>query len=123
MTSWQLRKYCMRRRSDIDRLNDMLRYAELAIVVLDGDGLEQLELNVVKSAALSKFVENVGEAAYKSDPGTLARYPQVDWPRMIGMRHRLVHEYYNIRLDILHDVIINYLPPLIEDLGGSGRVS
>lgn len=113
----------MRRRDDTDRLNDMLRYTELAVVVLDGDGLEQLEQDVVKSAALSKFVENVGEAAYKSDPGTLVRYPQVDWPRMIGMRHRLVHEYYNIRLDILHDVIVNYLPPLIEDLGGSGRLS
>jgi len=79
--------------------------------------------DVVKSAALSKFVENVGEAAYKSDSNTLARYPQVDWPHMIGMRHRLVHEYYNIRLDILHDVIVNYLPPLIEDLGGTGRIS
>ena len=106
----------MRRRDDIDRLNDMLRYAELAIVVLDGDSLEQLEQNVIKSAALSKFVENVGEAAYKSEPGTLAQYPQIDWPRLIGMRHRLVHEYYNIRLDILHDAIVNYLPALIRDL-------
>lgn len=113
----------MRRRDDTDRLNDMLRYAELAVVILDGDSLEQLEQNVVKSAALSKFVENVGEAAYKSEPGALAGYPQVDWPRMIRMRHRLVHEYYNIRLDILRDVIVNYLPPLIEDLGGVGRIS
>lgn len=41
----------MRRRDDIDRLHDMVRYAELAIVVLDGDTLEQLELDVIKSAA------------------------------------------------------------------------
>ena len=82
----------MRRRSDIDRLNDMLHYAELAIVVLDGASLEQLEIDVVKSAALSKFVENIGEAAYKYADSTLARYPQVDWPRLIGMRYRLVHE-------------------------------
>ena len=82
-----------------------------------------MERNVFKSAALSKFVENVGEAAYKSDPGTLARYPRVDWPRIIGMRHRLVHEYYNIRLNILHDVIVNYLPPLIDDLVGSSLIS
>ena len=113
----------MNRRDDSHRVIDMLRYAELAIAVLDGDSLEQLSQDVVKSAALSKFVENVGEAAFKSDSGTLVRYPQVDWPRMIGMRHRLVHEYYNIRLDILHDVIVNYLPPLIEDLGASGRLS
>ena len=113
----------MRRRDDADRLYDMLRYAELAIVVLDGDSLGQLERDVVKSAALSKFVENIGEAAYKSEPATLAQYPQVDWPRMIGMRHRLVHEYYNIRLDILHDVIVHYLPPLIEHLGGISRDS
>ena len=113
----------MRRRDDINRLNDMLRYAELAIVVLDNDSLEQLERNIVKSAALSKFVENVGEAAYKTEPGTLAQFPKVDWPRLIGMRHRLVHEYYNIRLDILHDVIVNYLPPLIRHLSGISRDS
>ena len=111
----------MNRRDDSHRIIDMLRYAELAIVVLNGDSLEQLQRNVVKSAALSKFVENVGEAAYKSEAGTLAQYPQVDWPRLIGMRHRLVHEYYNIRFDILHDVILNYLPSLIEHLGGTGR--
>ena len=113
----------MRRRDDIDRLNDMLRYADLAIVVLDGDGLEQLELNVVKSAASPKFSTNLDKAAHKSDPVTLARYPQVDWPRMIGMRRRLVHQCCNIRVDIPHDVIVNYLPPLIEDLGGCGRLS
>lgn len=106
--------------SDIDRLNHMIHYGGLAIAVLGNDSLAQLEYDIVKSAALSKFVENVGEAAYKSEPGTLALYPGVDWPRMIGMRHRLVHEYYNIRLDILHDVIVNYLPALIEELGGPG---
>ena len=111
----------MIRRSDIDRLNDMIHYGGLAITVLGNDSLAQLENDIVKSAALSKFVENIGEAAYKSEPATLAQYPQVDWPRLIGMRHRLVHEYYNIRLDILHDVIVNYLPPLIEHLGGVGR--
>lgn len=111
----------MNRRDDSHRITDMLRYAELAIVVLDGDSLEQLERSVIKSAALSKFVENVGEAAYKTADSTLARYPQVDWPRLIGMRHRLVHEYYNIRLDILHDVIVNYLPALIAELTGLGR--
>ena len=98
----------------------MVRYAELAIVVLDGDTLEQLEHNVTKSAALSKFIENVGEAAYKSEPSTLAQYPQVDWSRLIGMRHRLVHEYYNIRLDILYDAVVNYLPALIEHLDRTG---
>ena len=59
----------MNRRDDSHRIIDMLRYAELAIVVLDGDTLDQLRQNVVKSAALSKFVENVGEAAYKSEAG------------------------------------------------------
>ena len=63
---------------------------------------------MVKSAALAKFVGNIGEAACKSDDATLSGYPQIDWPRLIGMRHRLVHEHYNIRLDILHDAIVNY---------------
>lgn len=75
-----------------------------------------------KAPPLSKFIENVGEAAYKSEPGALAQYPQIDWSRLLGMRHRLVHEYYNIRLDILHDAIVNYLPALIEQLDETGQI-
>lgn len=35
---------------------------------------------------------------------------------MIGMRHRLVHAYFDINLDILWQTIHHDLPPLIVEL-------
>ena len=106
----------MNRRDDSHRFGDMLRYANLAIETLSNDPLEQLQQDIVKAAALSKFVENVGEAAYKMQPGSLAPYPNIDRRNIINMRHRLVHEYYDIRLDIRHEVITDYWPAMIDDL-------
>ena len=110
----------MNRRDDSHRFGDMLRYANLAIETLSNDPLEQLEQDIVKAAALSKFVENVGEAAYKLQPSSLALYPNIDWTNIINMRHRLVHEYYDIRMDILYEVIADYLPAMIVDLADFG---
>ncbi len=35
---------------------------------------------------------------------------------MIGMRHRLVHGYYDIDLDVVWNTLTTDLPPLIEEL-------
>ncbi|MGB9879170.1 MAG: DUF86 domain-containing protein [Anaerolineae bacterium] len=36
------------------------------------------------------------------------------WDDIIGMRHRLVHAYFDINLDILWKTVQEDLPPLIE---------
>ncbi|MGH7491103.1 MAG: HepT-like ribonuclease domain-containing protein [bacterium] len=38
------------------------------------------------------------------------------WQDIIGMRHRLVHGYDEIDLDVVWEVIQQDLPPLIEEL-------
>jgi len=40
----------------------------------------------------------------------------IPWADIIGMRHRLVHAYLDINLDILWNTIQNDLPPLIQIL-------
>ena len=38
------------------------------------------------------------------------------WSDIIGMRHRLVHAYFEINLDILWKTILEGLPPLVTEL-------
>ena len=38
------------------------------------------------------------------------------WAKMIGMRHRLVHDYDAVDLDVVWDTVNFSIPPLIADL-------
>ena len=51
--------------------------------------------------ALVQAVLIVGEAAGKASPETRSRHPDIPWARMTGMRHRLVHAYFEVDHDIL----------------------
>lgn len=61
----------------------------------------------------------IGEAATKlSDelPGFVAKYPQVEWKSMRGMRNRLAHGYFDINLDIVWETVKQALPVLESQL-------
>lgn len=40
----------------------------------------------------------------------------IPWSDIIGMRHRLVHVYYSIDMDVIWKTATEYIPPLIDDL-------
>ena len=66
--------------------------------------------------ALVKEVEIVGEAAFQVGGDTRSSLPDVPWDDIIGMRHRLVHAYFDINLDILWRTVEEDLPSLVEIL-------
>ncbi|MCX7902716.1 MAG: DUF86 domain-containing protein [Burkholderiaceae bacterium] len=41
-----------------------------------------------------------------------ARHPHIPWEQIIGMRHVLVHGYFEIDLDVVWAVVEKDLPPL-----------
>ncbi len=63
----------------------------------------------------------IGEAAKQIPPKIRKYYPGIPWKEMAGMRDKLVHEYFGIRLDVVWETIIVRLPqlkPMIEELLG-----
>ena len=63
--------------------------------------------------ALVKAVEIIGEAALQTSEVTRAHLPGVPWEDIVGMRHRLVHAYFDINLDVVWKTVQADLPPLI----------
>jgi uncharacterized protein with HEPN domain len=43
-------------------------------------------------------------------------YPEIEWTNVAGFRNRLTHEYLNVDLKIVWNVIQNSLPPLEETI-------
>ena len=59
--------------------------------------------------AIIKNLEIVGEAAYLLTKDLKQNHSEVEWKDIEGMRHFLVHEYYQISNEIIWETIENYL--------------
>lgn len=61
----------------------------------------------------------LGEAAtqlLKNHSAFLARYPEVPWTSMKGMRNRMAHGYFEINLVVVWETVRTALPSLLAQL-------
>ena len=58
----------------------------------------------------------IGEAAYKLSAEFTSAHPQTNWRVIAGMRHHLVHGYYQVNPQDVWDVIQNDLRPLRQQI-------
>jgi len=66
--------------------------------------------------AVIRSLEVIGEAAGKVSQETRAAHPEIPWREVIGMRHRLIHGYGEVRVDLVWTVARQRLAPLIASL-------
>jgi len=77
---------------------------------------QRLDSDEVLALALTHLLQIIGEAARRVDPEFRRLHPGVPWTAIVGMRHRVVHDYLNIDEDIVWDVVSRDLPPLAAEL-------
>lgn len=65
--------------------------------------------------AIAKRVEEVADAAKTQFPRALrGDFPEIPWDQIAGMRDRLAHDYGNVDLEILREVMEDHLPRLVR---------
>jgi len=74
--------------------------------------IEQVEGDTIIFYGFVKQVEIIGEAVYKLTREFRDNHSEVEWDSIEGMRHVLVHGYYEITPHKVWRVIINDLPNL-----------
>ena len=104
------------REDDIIRLRHMLDAAREVAKFVSGRTRSDLNTDRQLVLALVKDIEIIGEAAYRIMPETRGAIPGIPWDDMVGMRHRLVHAYFDIDLDILWKTAQEDLPQLVAEL-------
>jgi uncharacterized protein with HEPN domain len=101
---------------DKERLNHMVEAINNIYEFVDGKSFEDYENNKVLRFAVIKNMEIIGEAAYLLTKEFKLRHPLIEWEDMIGMRHILVHGYYQIKDEIIWATIETELQPLKESI-------
>ncbi|HEV2202363.1 MAG TPA: HepT-like ribonuclease domain-containing protein [Bryobacteraceae bacterium] len=94
----------------------MLDSAREALEFGAGRASHDLALDRMRSLAIVRCIEIIGEAASKIGPETRTAHPEIPWIDIVGMRNRLVHAYFDIDLERVRDTIAIDLPPLVQAL-------
>ena len=106
----------------IDRLESVLaaleRIPRRCADIASAEAFEQSEEGRDRLDAICMVLIAVGEAFRKIDRRTkgrlLARYPEVEWRGVIGVRNVIAHGYFDIDVDQVFDICQNDIPALIE---------
>lgn len=101
---------------DLVRLRHMLDAAREAMEYAAGRSRVDLDTDRMLMHSLVRLLEVIGEAAGQVSQEGRGALPALDWRAMVGMRHRIVHAYFDINLDRVWDTVTQDLPPLISDL-------
>jgi len=105
------------RKDDQIRLQHMRDAAHEAMSFARGRAREDFDWDRMLVLALVKEIEIIGEAANQVSEASRWELPAIPWDDIVHMRHRLVHAYFDINLEVLWRTIQDDLPSLIEALG------
>jgi uncharacterized protein with HEPN domain len=59
-------------------------------------------------------LEQIGETAKKLSNESKQQYAAVDWPKIIGLRNMISHQYEGINLNIIFDIATTKIPELLS---------
>lgn len=104
------------KKDDLVYVGHMLDTARRAVAKIKGQPRTVFDADDNLQLALTHLIQTIGEAASQVSPRTRDRHPQIPWKKIIAMRHRVVHDYLHVDLDIVWDVVTTELGPLIADL-------
>jgi uncharacterized protein with HEPN domain len=67
--------------------------------------------------AIAKRLEEIGEQAKRIGAETLGAMPKIDWTAAKGMRDVIAHDYLDVQIEVVVDVVQHHLPALRRAAG------
>lgn len=98
-------------RTDRLLLEDMLAAIDEVIETTPAAKCDFDANKLVRSHVL-RHIQIIGEVAWRISEESKARYPQVPWKQMAGMRHVLVHAYFQVNWNRVYLTAREHVPPL-----------
>jgi uncharacterized protein with HEPN domain len=108
-------------RDDKTWLLDMLIAARNVAEFVQPLSEAEFKASKLHHSAVAREILVIGEASRQLSDKFKASHPEIDWTDILGMRNRLVHEYFRMDLHLMwstsqHDIpkLITQLEPFVE---------
>jgi uncharacterized protein with HEPN domain len=88
----------------LEAIERIEKYARRGRSAFDADELIQ--------SWVVRHLQVIGEAARALPSSFREQHPEIPWSHIIGMRHILIHEYFDIDLEIVWQAVERDLPDL-----------
>lgn len=99
----------------------MLDATTEALLLVEGKARADFDRDRVLALALTHLLQTIGEAARQTSPAFRERSPQIPWSAIVGMRHRIVHDYFHVDFDLVWEVVTRDLTLLKANRSPSSR--
>ena len=83
---------------------------------LDGIPIDSLLTDDMRYYAVVKNIEIIGEAANMLTTEFREAHPDSQWKMIIGMRNYITHEYFQVKFEVVKEVLMLDLPELAEQI-------
>ncbi len=98
---------------------------EIGDYIEDIIGAIDKTMNFVKNISYEEFIQDdktvfavvraleiIGEAVKNIPDDIRKNYPEIPWKDMAGMRDKVIHEYFGVKLSIVWRAVKEEIPPL-----------
>ena len=83
---------------------------------IEGISQEEFYKNKEKQYAVLRALEIIGEATKNLSKELKSKYREIHWRDIAGMRDKLIHEYFGVKLELVWETIKDKLPELKEQI-------
>ena len=97
-------------------LNDIVQSIDRIIGYTSGMSLEDFSKDQKSIDAVARNLEIMGEAANRLPDEFKEIHSEIEWFKIIGLRHRIVHEYFGVDLEIIWRILQKDLPELRQSV-------
>lgn len=103
-------------KDDLVYAGHMLDMARKALCLIRDKDRRDYNSDEALRFALAHLIQVIGEAARHVSKKFCGANPQIPWKAIVGMRHKVVHDYMNVDEDVVWDTVVKELPSLVREL-------
>jgi len=106
----------MSKRNIVFLLEDIIECIEKIESYTASSTFDGFKDNSMIEDAVVRNLEVIGEAARNVSQDTQDLYPDIPWKQMIGLRNRVIHQYFGVDSEIIWQIVTQELLPLKEKI-------
>ena len=103
-------------KDDAVYINHIYDTARKISELLSGKNKGDFDSDEVLRIAVTHLLQIIGEAANRVSSEFEKSHPDIPLPAIAGMRHKIVHDYWDIDEDVVWETATNDIPELIKKL-------